>query len=174
MTRVNDVKRSPDRNFRSFRSIVANNYFASRSSSAVVVELVRLRRERSFGETRVSSRVQREIGISLPRSRIFKVRRRRAPRASPVLHLAIHFQSGGLPPRRRHLAYRSGLPKVVMRERNFAAGRGGRRRRTGDGGEGERWKKRRYGGAEEKTETMEEEERTFRYRSPPHNRTSVM
>lgn len=61
-------------------------------------------------------------------------------------------------------SYRSGLPKVVMRERN-AAGRQERRRR----------RRRRNGahGGRRRRKRPVEEWRTFRYRSPPHNRTSV-
>lgn len=61
-------------------------------------------------------------------------------------------------------SYRSGLPKVVMRECN-AAGRQERRR-----------KRRRNGGRSTEARRRKrsvEEWRTFRYRAPPHNRTSV-
>lgn len=61
-------------------------------------------------------------------------------------------------------SYRSGLPKVVMRERNGAGRQEGRRRGRRNGGRSAKARRRKR---------SVEEWRTFRYRSPPHNRTSV-
>ncbi|KYQ52503.1 hypothetical protein ALC60_08363 [Trachymyrmex zeteki] len=61
-------------------------------------------------------------------------------------------------------SYRSGLPKVVMRERNAAGRQERRRRRRRNGGRSTEARRRKR---------AMEEWRTFRYRSPPHNRISV-